>query len=119
MTRLSEALERAQMVSAQEAAVAPAERASERTTVEDIPSAWHLDSQDAEVPVTLRTRGEATEQSSAPKAADYRFADSALKKVVVGPNAESAVVEQYRRLAAILHHAQRDHGDRSVMVASA
>jgi len=119
MTRLSEALERAQMVSAQEAAVTSAEPASERKAAEDIPSAWLLDSQDAEGPVTLRTRSEATDESSAPKAADYRFADSALKKVVVGPDAESAVVEQYRRLAAILHHAQRDHGDRSVMVASA
>src|SRR5690606_12385589 len=35
------------------------------------------------------------------------------------PEADPAFVEQYRRLAATLHHAQVQHGVRGVMVASA
>ena len=119
MTRLSDALERAQMATVPEAVVTPAEVAPDRTTGEDVPRAWHLDSDDdpeiAEAPPKVLT----IDRPSATQATDYRFGESALKKVVVGPHADTAVVEQYRRLAAILHHAQRDHGSRSVMVTSA
>jgi protein-tyrosine kinase len=119
MTRLSDALERAQMATAPEAVVTPAEVAPDREAGDDIPRAWRLDSdEEAETPEAPR-KVLALDKPSAVQATEYRFGDSALKKVVVGPHAETAVVEQYRRLAAILHHAQRDHGARSVMVTSA
>ena len=40
-------------------------------------------------------------------------------KLVANPSLPSMAVEQYRRLAAILHHAQEDRGIRRVLVASA
>src|SRR5687768_12745533 len=39
--------------------------------------------------------------------------------MLVGPMMEPIAVEQYRRLAAVLHHAQTQSGIRSVMIASA
>ena len=41
------------------------------------------------------------------------------EKVVLSPNADHAMVEQYRRLAGRLHLAQAEHGIKVVMVASA
>ncbi|PYR61770.1 MAG: capsular biosynthesis protein [Acidobacteria bacterium] len=40
-------------------------------------------------------------------------------KVVLSPDTPSAVVEQYRRLAATLHHAQRDRQAKVLMISSA
>jgi capsular exopolysaccharide synthesis family protein len=42
-----------------------------------------------------------------------------VEKLVLGGKIGSAAVEQYRRAAAILHHAQREHNVKVVMVASA
>jgi protein-tyrosine kinase len=55
----------------------------------------------------------------APRGLEARFSGDDRFKVVVGPLANGAVVEQYRRLAAVLHHAQVERRARSVMVASA
>ncbi len=41
------------------------------------------------------------------------------EKLVVLPDADVTLVEQFRRLAAALHHAQTQNGTRTVMVASA
>jgi capsular exopolysaccharide synthesis family protein len=41
------------------------------------------------------------------------------EKLVANPELPNVAVEQYRRLAAILHHAQEDRGIRRVLVASA
>jgi receptor protein-tyrosine kinase len=49
----------------------------------------------------------------------YRFGQKGLGKVVVGPDAESSLVEQYRRLGAALHHHQLQSGARTLMVTSA
>jgi capsular exopolysaccharide synthesis family protein len=49
----------------------------------------------------------------------YRFGQKGLGKVVVGPDAESTLVEQYRRLGAALHHHQLQSGARTLMVTSA
>ena len=43
----------------------------------------------------------------------------AIDTLVVGPNPNNTLVEQYRHLAAALHHAQLKTGARTVMVASA
>ena len=42
-----------------------------------------------------------------------------MDKIVVGDQADAGLVEQYRRLAAVLHHAQTQRGVRSVMIGSA
>ena len=49
----------------------------------------------------------------------FQFGEVASGKTIVGPEAESCLVEQYRRLAAALHHAQIQRGVRTVMVTSA
>jgi protein-tyrosine kinase len=49
----------------------------------------------------------------------YRFGQKGIGKVVVGPGAESSLVEQYRRLGAALHHHQLQSGARTLMVTSA
>lgn len=48
-----------------------------------------------------------------------RFADVDREKLVVCEQADSALIEQYRHLAANLHHAQKATGVRTVMVTSA
>jgi capsular exopolysaccharide synthesis family protein len=48
-----------------------------------------------------------------------RVGDADRNKLVVGDCTDGAVVEQYRHLAAVLHHAQKASGVRSVMVTSA
>ena len=49
----------------------------------------------------------------------YQFGHKGIGKVVVGPGAESTLVEQYRRLGAALHHHQLQSGARTLMVTSA
>jgi capsular exopolysaccharide synthesis family protein len=51
--------------------------------------------------------------------ATYRFGSEAQSKMVVGPDAEAGLVEQYRRLGAALHHHQLQGGARTLMVTSA
>ena len=63
--------------------------------------------------------GELPGEFATPRALETRFSDADRLKVVMGPDADPAVVEQYRRLAAVLHHAQRERRARSVMIASA
>lgn len=48
-----------------------------------------------------------------------RFSPAERNRLVIGEAAETALVEQYRHLAAVLHHAQGESGVRSVMVTSA
>lgn len=48
-----------------------------------------------------------------------RFNADERRKVVVGIGVDHAVIEQYRHLAAALHHAQAERGIRSIMVTSA
>jgi receptor protein-tyrosine kinase len=47
------------------------------------------------------------------------FGGATAEKLVVGSNAAPSFVEQYRKLAATLHHTQVDRGVRVVMIASA
>ena len=57
--------------------------------------------------------------ATAALAAFQGFSGATAEKLVVAPNAASSFVEQYRKLAATLHHTQVDRGVRVVMVASA
>ena len=51
--------------------------------------------------------------------AKYPFGAKGIGKVIVGPNADPGLVEQYRRLGAALHHHQLHTGARTLMVTSA
>jgi protein-tyrosine kinase len=74
-------------------------------------------------PVDRRSRdGGAHRAIAAPlstEAAPVATAPGVAEKVVVDADTNPAAVEQYRRLAAVLHHAQNDTGLRVVMVTSA
>jgi receptor protein-tyrosine kinase len=48
-----------------------------------------------------------------------RVGDADRSKLIVGEAVDPAMVEQYRHLAAVMHHAQKASGVRSVMVTSA
>jgi capsular exopolysaccharide synthesis family protein len=66
------------------------------------------------------TRGRLVESAGAEHSwANYRFGKEAASKVVVGPNPHAALVEQYRRLGAALHHHQLQGGAHTLMVTSA
>ena len=122
MTRLSEALERAHIVvptyepepvSADEADVD-----ADRKTPEAVSRLWRFDADGASGDV-VRQDGPAATPGPVEDVTEYQFGARVAGKVVVGPDVEQALVEQYRRLGAVLHHAQLQHGDRSVMIASA
>ena len=127
MTRLHEALERAKVL-----AGGTPEEASASTTddlsVPKVPRAWQFD---AELPWSETEQSAAAEPAPPdrierepldnlePKAS-YGFAtERNSDRLIVGPNTTSVFVEQYRRLAAALHHAQVQSGARTVMVGSA
>jgi len=49
----------------------------------------------------------------------YKFNAATADKLVITPGVSNALVEQYRRLAALLHHSQVQNGTKTVMVGSA
>ena len=51
--------------------------------------------------------------------AEIRVGDADRTKLIIGDGVDHALVEQYRHLAAVMHHAQKATGVRSVMVTSA
>jgi capsular exopolysaccharide synthesis family protein len=48
-----------------------------------------------------------------------QFGDADRHKLIVGDRVDSSLIEQYRHLAAVLHHAQKQSNVHSVMVTSA
>jgi capsular exopolysaccharide synthesis family protein len=54
-----------------------------------------------------------------PQPTVLRFGDADRDKLIVGEGVDPAMVEQYRHLAAVMHHAQKSSGVRSVMITSA
>lgn len=74
-----------------------------------------------ELPPAVGESGAATDEEIPAQPTTTRLAmtPEVLAKVVVGGAAPPTSVEQYRRLAAVLHHAQADRGIQIVMVASA
>jgi capsular exopolysaccharide synthesis family protein len=60
-----------------------------------------------------------TERRTKPRSESVRVGDADRNKLVISPTLDSALVEQYRHLAAVLHHAQERSAIRSVMVTSA
>lgn len=116
MTRLSEALERAAETSG-EVAMPDNQRthAAWQFPVEERPA------QVAAPALPLPVVEAAPEPPAAAPATALaqRFSDEERSRLVIGPDADPALVEQYRHLAAVLHHAQAESGYRSVMVTSA
>lgn len=115
MTRLSEALKRA--------AETPGGSVMFR---EDAPApAWQFPVDDrvtaeapAPPPVIVPVPAAPVEVAPAPASLASRFSAEERGRLVIGA-ADPALVEQYRHLAAVLHHAQGESGYRSVMVTSA
>jgi protein-tyrosine kinase len=140
VTRLSEALERAKQEQNGGASLASTAKLSDAN--ESAQQSWQLDD---DLPLVVPDRDEAATASgqyvdtpliSAAEAASPTTAVDATdesaefrhkveergpfaSKLVVRSDAEPSVVEQFRRLAAALHHAQLQNGVRTVMVASA
>jgi protein-tyrosine kinase len=143
MTRLSEALKRAQQTNG-----VPSDPARDHASLAPEPpsSAWRfapvetmhvpppdepaaaVDSWDAPSPepAAAAPAGDATPAPPpspvlvAPaEQPQVRVGDADRSKLVIGEGVDPAMVEQYRHLAAVLHHAQKASGVRSVMVTSA
>ncbi len=115
MTRLTEALERAQFVPA----AAPVERTPAPAPGDTVPGAWQFDLDESPTlaaPQVAHPRRDVV-TTTAPDVCS--FPPEVAEKIVVGGTAAAGLIEQYRRLAAVMHHAQTERGARSVMIASA
>ena len=155
MTRLTEALERAQAASAETPAVVDAPQPAR-----DVPADWQfneaarpIDERFSEVnqpvdesatvdalfpqrlraepvafttvvkdPVAKDSRGAMTAAVEgtplSPRLTTVATAEPLTQKLVIGQH-DNVLIEQFRRLAAVLHHAQMQRQARSVMIASA
>jgi receptor protein-tyrosine kinase len=127
MTRLREALERAQTIGEGPAEPLPVPGTAQGATAAVVPPAWELAGESEEqtaaappperatvVPVLRPTTGE-----EAVPFVYHPLGNRAAGKLVVGPEMDDMLVEQYRRLAATLHHAQLRTGNNTVMISSA
>jgi capsular exopolysaccharide synthesis family protein len=115
MTRLAEALRRAEDLSGAEAPTSDSRVASQPAGKPPTP-----------LPDTLRVQrddldrvGELETQKSRTLGVFHGFGVNAVDKLVVTPTIPRAAVEQYRKLAASLHHAQLERQIKVVMITSA
>jgi len=114
MTRLTEALNRANNISGQGA-----------LSLDENVTAWQFpaDAGEAEPEAAQETPVTSASPRPAPQANPVvlvpRLNAQERNRVVVGDAPDPALVEQYRHLAAVLHHAQSQSRIRSVMVTSA
>src|SRR5712691_10806556 len=117
MTRLTEALERARMLPS--TAMPPGVEPPAKTG-DDVLRIWHFDddAEGGQPPPPVRLSRPVEKQPDL-RSVGLEFSADAVNKLVIGEDADHSVVEQYRRLAAVLHHAQNQRGARSVMIASA
>ena len=138
MTRLREALDRARTLTDDptDTTSAPPVAGTDRVAP-DVPQAWQVAGGAAAAPdiagrvgsderVEERTIVEQVEPSASRDQdvtlAPFEYGPLTSRttgKLVVGPEMDEALVEQYRRLAATLHHAQLRTGNNTVMVSSA
>jgi capsular exopolysaccharide synthesis family protein len=138
MTRLSDALERArrQGEQAERDRETPASTSAEPSSSEEV-GAWRFDEEDlplgappadgSPLPAAPAVQSEpASVDGAAQPVGDgtaepgYPFlVPDTERKLIIGSQANATLVEQFRRAAAALHHAQRKTGARTVMVASA
>lgn len=124
MTRLSEALQRA-AATANTPPVTTEEvtRPAAATTWQFAPvETIYVPDEPAsapETPFTPETREESRPAPLAPPAVVPHKFGADRDKLIIGEGVDGALVEQYRHLAAVLHHAQKASNVRSVMVTSA
>jgi capsular exopolysaccharide synthesis family protein len=117
MSRIDEALKRAHTggaASAGEQTAAPGAEPPSWSITEDDPSSQMLDIPEAaaELPEPVPVPRDGS------RLALFReFSPKVVERLIVG--APPAAVEQYRKVAALMHHAQADRGAKVVMVASA
>lgn len=125
MTRLSDALKRAAEIADTPAlgtADGPAAASWQFAPTDAVPlqpaaaiaPAAPADTQDA-APTAPAQR----ERRAKPRHAPIRVGDADRHKLVISQTIDPALVEQYRHLAAVLHHGQERSAMRSVMVTSA
>lgn len=120
MTRLSDALKRAA-----ETADTPVTSSAQPATA----AGWQFAPEEmiqvpaerpaAEQPVQQGMPPARQERRAAPRPVPIRLGDADRDKLIVSEGIDPALIEQYRHLAAGLHHAQERSGVRSVMVTSA
>lgn len=109
MTRLTEALERAHLVP-----TPPSEAASGPKASDEVLRTWQFDEDlDMKAPQRAEQTMSAVPEPAEPVPAEVR------QKLITDVLTDAALAEQYRRVAAALHHAQTQRGLRSVMIASA
>ena len=65
------------------------------------------------------TARETTSSHTPARIRPLRFGDADRHKLIVGDGVDSGLIEQYRHLAAVMHHAQKASNVHSVMVTSA
>jgi capsular exopolysaccharide synthesis family protein len=123
MSRLEAALRRAQ---AQESAPAPAPRTMPPVDTPRLPSVQaepigDRDAVEERLARAFRSLTEAPVKPSEPAAAAAALgtSGSGAEKLVITARPEQSTVEQYRKLAATLHHAQVERALKVVMVSSA
>jgi protein-tyrosine kinase len=118
MSRLEEALKRAEL--AKQEAGSPDGGGSSFPEMEAAPQvppqAWDFDGAvaNAEHKIPVARQPEPPSELTS-----YVFGDVASRKTIIDPDVDSSLVEQYRRLAAALHHAQLQRNVRTVMITSA
>jgi protein-tyrosine kinase len=74
---------------------------------------------DVDIPVPTPAPAAKPISTTAPHLNRLRMGDADRRKLIIAESVDSAMVEQYRHLAAVMHHAQKASGVRSVMVTSA
>ena len=122
MTRLSEALQKAAAQTAASPVATPQEVAPPATWQFAPVETMHVPVEPEAVvpptfaPVTPSPLGPDANVAASPA---LRVGESDRSKLVIDPVVDPSVVEQYRHLAAVLHHAQKASGVRTVMVTSA
>jgi protein-tyrosine kinase len=127
MSRLHEALERAQAYagkSVDQPAAVP--MLTSEGVVPALPTSWQIEPEEyASHSVTeSESVAEPAAVESESDADDFEFQyeipiNPTSRRLIVGPEMDRALIEQYRRLAATLHHAQLRTGDHTVLIASA
>ncbi len=120
MSRLEAALRRAQAQDSQVVARAAAPLREVRPNTDTPESVGDRSSADERLTRAYRSLiGAQPEGEPAAAAAGFGAAGSGAEKLVVTSRPEQSTVEQYRKLAATLHHAQVERSLKIVMVSSA
>ena len=116
MSRIDEALRRAQPAAGpRDAEAVPAGGQREFSP------AWAMadEARDAGADNVERAPRPGAISVTGPSPAILGFSSEWRQRLAGGPDSDAALTEQFRRLAATLHHAQRNNGLKSVMVTSA